>query len=78
MSSYTNYNIYNKKQYFNKIRALNSQKKEEYDFYIENYIKNVLDRNTNIILTNTFFEFGIVQIVLSLRIEIQIHLKRKK
>lgn len=78
MSSYTNYNIYNKKQYFNKIRALDSQKKEEYDFYIENYIKNVLDRNTNIILTNTFFEFGIVQIVLSLRIEIQIHLKRKK
>ena len=78
MSSYTNYNIYNKKQYFNKIRALNSQKKEEYDFYIEYYIKNVLDRNTNIILTNTFFEFGIVQIVLSLRIEIQIHLKRKK
>lgn len=78
MSSYTNYNIYNKKQYFNKIRALNSQKKEEYDFCIENYIKNVLDRNTNIILTNTFFEFGIVQIVLSLRIEIQIHLKRKK
>lgn len=78
MSSYTNYNIYNKKQYFNKIRALNSQKKEEYDFYIENHIKNVLDRNTNIILTNTFFEFGIVQIVLSLRIEIQIHLKRKK
>lgn len=78
MSSYTNYNIYNKKQYFNKIRALNSQKKEEYDFYIENYIKNVLDRNTNIILTNMFFEFGIVQIVLSLRIEIQIHLKRKK
>lgn len=52
--------------------------KEEYDFYIENYIKNVLDRNTNIILTNTFFEFEIVQIVLSLRIEIQIHLKRKK
>lgn len=78
MSSYTNYNIYNKKQYFNKIRALNSQKKEEYDFYIENYIKNVLDRNTNIILTNTFLKFGIVQIVLSLRIEIQIHLKRKK
>lgn len=28
MSSYTNYNIYNKKQYFNKIRALNSQKKK--------------------------------------------------
>lgn len=78
MSSYTNYNIYNKKQYFNKIRALNSQKKEEYDFCIENYIKNVLDRNTNIILTNTFLKFGIVQIVLSLRIEIQIHLKRKK
>lgn len=66
MSSYTNYNIYNKKQYFNKIRALNSQKKEEYDFYIENYIENVLDRNTNIILTNTFLKFGIVQIVLSL------------
>lgn len=61
MSSYTNYNIYNKKQYFNKIRALNSQKKE-YDFYIENYIKNVLDRNTNIILTNTFLNLGLCKL----------------